>query len=69
MVRRSVPASSRCVAHVCRLCLQRHSRHYVPFRTMSCNRSIALYFRPILSARADIVLASLHAHGEEGIYS
>jgi hypothetical protein len=35
MVRRSVPASSRCVAHVCRLCLWVHSRHYVPFLTMS----------------------------------
>src|SRR5260370_11393339 len=43
-------------------------RHYVPFRTMSCNCSIALYFRPILNARADIVLTPLPGHGEEGVY-
>jgi hypothetical protein len=25
------------MAAVCRLCLERHSRHYLPFRTMSGN--------------------------------
>ena len=31
----STPARGRCVAVVCRLCRQRHSRHYLPFLTMS----------------------------------
>src|SRR5271165_5419942 len=31
----STPARSRCVAVVCLLYLQRHSRHYLPFRTIS----------------------------------
>jgi hypothetical protein len=35
MVRRSVPDSSRCVAKLWRLCLWVHSRHYLPFLTMS----------------------------------
>ncbi len=35
MVRRSAPFSSKCVAKQCRLCTQRHSRHYLPFLTMS----------------------------------
>jgi len=37
MVRRSAPASSRCVAKQWRLCLWRHRRHYLPFLTMSSN--------------------------------
>ena len=35
MVCRSAPASSRCVAKQCRLCLWVHDRHYLPFLTMS----------------------------------
>jgi hypothetical protein len=31
-------------------------RHYVPFLTMSCNRSLAQYFRPIQEPGDDIVL-------------
>src|SRR5438093_9904754 len=30
----STPACSICIAVECRLCLQRHSRHYVAFLTM-----------------------------------
>jgi len=46
MVWRSAPASSKWVAKQWRLCLSRHSRHYLPFLTMSSemgepgNRSI-----------------------------
>ena len=28
---------SRCMAVLCRLCLERHSRHYLPFPIMSCD--------------------------------
>ena len=56
MVRRSAPSSNRCVAYEWRLCLQRHSRHYVPFLTMSCNRSLAQHFRPIQEPGDNIVL-------------
>jgi len=34
MTAMSTPACNRCSAVVCRLFLRRHSRHYVPFRTM-----------------------------------
>ena len=36
-MRRSAPFSSKCVAKQWRLCLSRHSRHYVPCLTMSRN--------------------------------
>jgi hypothetical protein len=57
------------MAAVWRLCRWRHSRHYLPSLTMSCFRPIALYFRPILIARADIVWTPLHTRSGEGIYS
>jgi hypothetical protein len=55
MVRRSAPSSNRCVAYECLLCLARHSRHYVPFLTMSCNRSRAQYLRLLQEEGNDIV--------------
>jgi len=37
MTATSIPACSKCMAQVCRLCLERHKRHYLPFLIMSCN--------------------------------
>jgi hypothetical protein len=37
MVRTLVPDSRRWTANACRLCRSRHSRHYLPHRTMSSN--------------------------------
>jgi hypothetical protein len=37
----SAPLRRSSVATVCLLCTQRHSRHYLPFLTMSCNAAAA----------------------------
>src|SRR6202163_2601138 len=52
----STPACSKCIALVCRLCLPRHSRHYLPFRTMSGNGTTTQYFRQRREVAHDIVL-------------
>src|SRR6266704_5084916 len=72
----SIPACSRCIAQVCRLCLSRHRRHYLPFRTMSGSGE-PLPFGPeipdgvakSLSESPDIVSCLLQAvqEGEESI--
>src|SRR5271157_6636968 len=76
MVRTSVPDSSRCVAKLCRLCLSRHSRHYLPFRTMSGNGEPLPIWpedsrlrRGSLSELPDIVLSLLQTvqEGEESV--
>jgi len=43
-----------------RLCLERHSRHYLPFRTMSCTGTPALYLRQNARSGSDIVLTHFH---------
>src|ERR1700730_4411302 len=52
----SIPACSKCIAQVWRLCLQRHSRHYLPFLTMSGTSTPAQYFRQMREVAHDIVL-------------
>jgi len=37
-------ADAEMTAGLCRLCLQRHSRHYLPFLTMSCNPARSLLY-------------------------
>src|SRR6202035_5060317 len=56
MVRKSVPDSSRWVAKQWRLCLPRHRRHYLPFRTMSGNGTTTQYLRQRREVAHDIVL-------------
>jgi hypothetical protein len=50
MVRRSAPASRRWEAQLWRLCTQRHSRHYLPFLTMSCPAAAPAFDRHSLEA-------------------
>src|SRR5271165_827691 len=52
----SVPDWRRATAQVWRLCLERHSRHYLPFRTMSGTGMPAQYFRQMHEVAHDIVL-------------
>ena len=69
MVRRSTPSSKRWVAKQCLLCLERHSRHYVPFLTMSGNCSRAQFFGPMHAAGEDIVLTHSTSPVPEGTES
>ena len=41
----STPASRRCTVAVCRLCRWEHSRHYLPFLTMSRRAMPASFWR------------------------
>src|SRR6266446_3799068 len=52
----STPAWRRCIPLVWRLCLARHSRHYLPFRTMSGTSTPAQYFLQMREVAHDIVL-------------
>ena len=52
----SVPDWRRATAQLWRLCLERHGRHYLPFRTMSGSGMPAQYFRQMREVAHDIVL-------------